>query len=86
MKYLILLLFLTLVSCSADEDRIYTLTYRVYYNNSVIKEYVVKSNKKFYIGSDRGSNYIKEGSIVGPTVITTSAPIEIITYSYDLVN
>lgn len=78
-KFIQLLMVIFLLSCS--DSKVYTLHYKVYYSDNNVKEYKISSNKGYYWSSDRGSNYIKEGSLTGPTVIYTSAPIEIISYT-----
>ena len=62
-------------------DRIHHMTYRVYYNQNTVREYSITNDGPIYVGSDRGSNFIKKYSITGPTIITTSAPIEVVSYT-----
>ena len=61
--------------------RIHHMTYRVYYNQNTVREYSITNDGPIYVGSDRGTNYIKKYSGTGPTIITTSAPIEIVSYT-----
>lgn len=70
-----------LSSCSGiTEDRIYTLKYVVFYPG--YRDTVTVSNSRgYYCGSDRGTNYIREGSISGPAVYDNSAPYKVISYT-----
>lgn len=65
-----------LILCSCSEGK-HTVTYRVYWPDKV-KTYTVTIDDKPYLGSDRGTNFLKVGSITGPDIIRTSAPIEIV--------
>ena len=85
MKSKILLVFVVIsfiiVSCSTNH-REYTIVYEVYYNeNTVVKE-TKKASEPFYVGSDRGSNFIKIGSLTGELIISTSAPIRVLSHTY----
>lgn len=64
-----------------QEENIYYMIYRVYYNQDNIREYSVTNDGPIYVGSDRGSNFIKRYSITGPTIIKTTAPIEVVSYT-----
>ena len=75
-------MLLLLISCSNVSNREYTIVYEVYYNNNTVVKETKKANKPFYVSSNRGSNYIKIGSITGETVINTSAPIRILSHTY----
>ena len=80
MKKIILMAFIALfmVSCSSSNDEgKYNVKYKIYYPNNT-KEFSIVINAKPYLGSDRGTNYLKEGSVVGTTIAETSAPIEIV--------
>jgi hypothetical protein len=74
MKKILTVLFAAfIISCSNERHQV---TYTVYYpGNTVTKTIII--NDTPYLGSDRGTNYLKVGSITGPTVIETSAPIEL---------
>lgn len=62
-------------------DGIYHMTYRVYYNQNTIREYSITLDGPIYVGSDRGTNYIKKYSSTGVDIIRTSAPIEVVSYT-----
>lgn len=79
MKKIIVLIFMMLVvisSCNKTEEK-YKVYYNVYYPNNT-KNYTIIIDDTPYLGSDRGTNYLKVGSITGPTIIRTSAPIELV--------
>lgn len=76
MKKLSGFLISLLILCSCSKGK-HIVTYRVYWPNNV-RTYTVTINDKPYLGSDRGTNYLKVGNITGPTIIETNAPIEII--------
>lgn len=73
-KLLFALICLIMMACSEGPHRI---TYKVYWPDAP-KTYVKVIDDAPYLGSDRGTNFLKVGSITGPDVIVTSAPIEII--------
>jgi hypothetical protein len=78
MKKIGLLVFMVLAmisSCTRIEKK-YKVYYNVYYPNNT-KHYTVIIDDTPYLGSNRGTNYLKIGSLTGTTVIETSAPIEI---------
>lgn len=78
MKKISLLIFIVLAvisSCKRTEEK-YKVYYNVYYPNNT-KHYTIIIDDTPYLGSDRGTNYLKIGSIAGKTIIRTSAPIEI---------
>ena len=72
-KILIALLALLMIACSAGKHRV---TYTVYYPGNTVTKTVIIDDAP-YLGSDRGTNYLKVGRVTGPTVIETSAPIEL---------
>lgn len=87
MKKLLLLLTILLIfiisSCDCrlndSSNGKYKLKYVVYFPNNS-RTYTVYNNCGFYWDSNKGTNYIKCGSITGPTVYSGSAPYEIIEY------
>lgn len=82
MKKLILgLTILLLLGCgNCNDSGKYRVIYRVYWPGNP-KTYRVIMNDKPYLGSDRGTNYLKEGGINSTeNIIRTSAPIEIVRY------
>ena len=56
----------------------YELTYRVYYTPSTFTDYTITHNRPIYMGSNKGTNYIKKHR--GEYAIQTNAPIQIIKY------
>ena len=56
----------------------YEMTYRVYYTPSTFTDYTVTHNRPIYMGSHKGTNYIKKHR--GEYAIQTNAPIQIIKY------
>lgn len=78
---LIVIISFFIISCSSSNKE-YTIVYEVYYNNNTVVKETKKSNEPFYVGFDRGSNFIKIGSITGETIIGTSAPIRVISHTY----
>ena len=77
--FIVLILVCFLISCSTKKNKEYTLKYVVFYpgyRDTVI----VKNNKGFYWGSNRGSNYINNGSITSPNVYDGSAPFKVLKY------
>ena len=50
--------------------------YNVYYPNNT-KHYTIIIDDTPYLGSDRGTNYLKIGGATGKSIIKKSAPIEI---------
>ena len=81
MKKLILgLTILLLLGCGSSINCKYRVIYRVYWPGNP-KTYKVIMNDKPYLGSDRGTNYLKDGGINSTeNIIRTSAPIEIVMY------
>lgn len=78
MKKLILgLTILLLLGCGSNDGGKYRVIYKVYWPGNP-KTYRVIMNDKPYLGSYRGTNYLKEGGI--KNIIRTSAPIEIVMY------
>lgn len=77
-KILFISLLLFLFSCS--DNKKYEVCYKIYYPNNV-KTYIVIIDDKPYLGSDRGTNFLKVGSLTSPeTLARTSAPIELVYY------
>lgn len=76
---IILWLLILLNSC---ENKTYYLKYVVFYpsHNDTVE---VSNTSGYYWGSNRGSNYIKEGSITGNSIYNGSAPYKIISYEYE---
>lgn len=70
-----------MLNAFTGNDGIYHMTYRVYYNQCTFREYSITNDGPIYVGSDRGTNFIKKYSITGQTIITTSAPIEVVSYT-----
>lgn len=85
MKILLILtiFLLSIVSCS---DNTYYLKYVVFYPNYNDTVSVSNVGEGYYWNCDRGNNYIKEGSITGPTVYAGSAPYKILSYTYTETN
>jgi len=82
--YLILVILFSLITSCSNENREYTLVYKVYYSTNSVVEKTVKSSKGFQIGSSRGSNYICNQDN-GYYLIDTSAPVEVISYTYKVI-
>lgn len=80
----IILFFFMIVSCS-NEKRKYTLVYKVYYSANHVIEKTATSADGFQVGSNKGSNYIYNLDN-GDCLIDTSAPIEIVSNTYILLN
>ena len=90
MKHILFVLLLLFVSCgenSSNENKQespnmtrYELIYRVYWTSTHSNVYTVYGKEPFYVGSSKGTNYISKGGMAGPTVISTSAPIEILSH------
>lgn len=80
-KILVILAIISIfLSCSDNNKTVYTLKYVVFYPNH--QDTVIVSNTKgYYWNSDRGTNYIKEGSITGDMVYSNSAPYKILSYT-----
>lgn len=76
---LTIITLLTLVACETETYE-YSITYRVHYSETNVETFfdTYEGTHGYYIGSDRGTNFIKRESISGPDVIKTSAPIEIV--------
>ena len=62
-------------------DDLYRMVYKVYYDKDNVRCDTITNTGPIYVGSDRGTNFIKRNSLTGPTVIKTSAPIEVISYT-----
>lgn len=77
MKKIISLAFvaLMLVGCSKHEKC--KIHYRVYYPNNTQNYHVIIDDEP-YLGSSRGTNFLKVGDITGSSIIETSAPIELV--------
>ncbi len=79
MKKIALLIFtILLMSC---EDRTYKLKYVVFYPN-YNDTVTLTSTTEFYWGSQKGTNYIKKGSLTGSDYYSGSAPYKILQYTY----
>lgn len=65
----------------SQKSDLYRMVYKVHYNNENVRIDTIINEGPIYVGSDRGSNFIKRDAINGSTVIKTSAPIEVISYS-----
>jgi len=83
MKKLILMILVLISIVSCNSNKIYTLKYVVFYPN-YNDTITISNDDEYYWNSDRGTNYIKEGSITGPTVYTGSAPYKILSYTSKL--
>ena len=77
MKKIILLLFIALIIAGCTRHEKCKVHYRVYYPNNT-QNYCIVIDDEPYLGSDRGTNYLKVGGITGPSIIETSAPIELV--------
>ena len=81
-KILLLLATIAIVSCVGchEKGRNFQLTYRVYYPGTVVEKTVYPS-EEIYLGSDRGTNYLKYYDENGEYHSeVTSAPIQIVNY------
>jgi hypothetical protein len=76
-----MMVILSLSSCKKTPERIYSIKYRVYWTSNNIKEYSSNSKKPFRYGSSKGSNWVENFGDKG-VLVDTSAPIEIISYTY----
>ena len=65
----------------SQKSDLYCMVYKVHYNNGNVRIDTIINEGPIYVGSDRGTNFIKRDDIAGSTVIKTSAPIEVISYS-----
>lgn len=65
----------------SQKSDLYRMVYRVHYNSENVCTDTIINEGPIYVGSDRGTNFIKRDAIDEPTVIKTSAPIEVISYS-----
>ena len=65
----------------SQKSDLYRMVYRVHYNNENVRIDTIINEGPIYVGSDRGTNFIKRNDITGSTVIKSSAPIEVISYS-----
>jgi len=101
---LIILLSATLLLCSCfknyngnvvcmpnDEDRYYTIVYKVYYTQNTIVTKIAHSNVGFSWGVSSlrgGFNYLYEGSLISNGGINkleaTNAPIQVVKYYYEV--
>lgn len=76
-KFILLALTaLIMVGCGHKQQK-YKIYYKVYYPNNT-QSYCVIIDDEPYLGSDRGTNYLKVGSNTGSSIIKTSAPIELV--------
>jgi len=75
-KIILLGLTALIVAACGHKQQKYKIYYKVYYPNNT-KSYCAIIDDEPYLGSDRGTNYLRVGSITGPSIIKTSAPIEL---------
>ena len=80
MKRFILMVFILISIISCNSNKIYTLEYVVFYPN-YNDTITISNDDEYYWSSDRGTTYIKEGSITGSTVYKGSAPYKILSYT-----
>lgn len=77
MKKIISLIFIALIIAGCSRHEKCKIHYRVYYPNNT-QNYCIVIDDEPYLGSDRGTNYLRVGGSTGQLIIETSAPIELV--------
>lgn len=76
-KIILLALTALMIAACGHKQQKYKIYYKVYYPNNT-QRYCVIIDDEPYLGSDRGTNCLRVGSATGPSIIKTSAPIELV--------
>ena len=76
-KSFLFIIISILLGCGSDKK--YEVCYKVHYPDYT-KTYTVIIDDVPYLGSDRGTNFLKESGVTGTTIAQTSAPIEVVYY------
>ena len=78
-KLITIIASLTILSCETSHPT--KVTYVVFYPN-YNDTIIVTMDDRPYVGSDRGTNYLKSNNMTGSTVYQGSSPLKIISWYY----